>query len=92
MQVLRYGAVIGAGIIAAAASCVLLVFAGSLVLQLIMALSRDPSAGDSLGWLLVFTWPFWLALLLGAGGFAGVMTAFLVHKKLPGGDAAPGER
>ena len=83
MRLLRYGAVAAAGIVAAAASCALLAFAGVLGLQLIAALSRDPTAGDSFGWLLVFTWPIWLTLLLGAGGFVGVIAAAFVHKKLP---------
>jgi hypothetical protein len=91
MRWLRYGAVAAAGIVAGAASCVLLALAGALVLQLIAAFSSDPSVGDSFGWLLVFGWPVLLALLLGAGGFVGVVTAALVHKKLPGGDTAPGE-
>jgi hypothetical protein len=92
MRLLRYGAVAVAGIVAGLASAALLAVVGLLALQVMASLSRDPSAGDSYGWFLVFTWPIWLALLLGAGGFIGVGTAFFVHKKLPGGGASPDER
>ena len=74
MQWLRYAAATAAGIVAGAASSVALAFAGLLAMELIYG---DP---DSVGRLLVFTWPVWLGLLLGAGGLVGVISAMLVHK------------
>jgi hypothetical protein len=86
MRWLRYPIVAAAGIFAGAASSVALAFAGLQVMQLIYG---DP---DSVGWLLVFTWPVWLGLLLGAGGLVGVISAMFVHKKLLEGDTAPEQR
>jgi hypothetical protein len=92
MRWLHYPIVAAAGIVAGVASCIGLAFAASLAIQLIAALSGDPSMGDSFGWLLVFTWPIWLGLLLGAGGLIGVISAMFVHKKLLDGDTAPEQR
>jgi hypothetical protein len=76
MRWLRYATVAAAGIVAGVAAAVALAFAGLLAMRLIFG---DP---DSVGWLIVFTWPVWLGLLLGAGGLAGVISAMLVHERL----------
>jgi hypothetical protein len=86
MRWLHYTAVTAAGIAAGAASFAALASAGLLAMQLIFG---DP---DSVGWLLVFTWPVWLGLLLGAGGLVGILSSMLVHKKLSERDTAPGQR
>lgn len=82
MRWLHYAAVAAAGIVAGAASSVALAFAGLLAMHLIFG---DP---DGVGWLLVFTWPVWLGLLLGGGGLVGIISAMLVHKKLSEGETA----
>jgi hypothetical protein len=86
MRWLNYTVVTATGIAAGVASSVALAFAGLLAMQLIFG---DP---DSVGWLLVFTWPVWLGLLLGAGGLVGIVSAMFVHKKLSEGGTAPGQR
>jgi hypothetical protein len=86
MRWLHYGAATAAGIAAGTASAVALAYAGLLAMQLIYG---DP---DAVGWLLVFTWPLWLPLLLGAGGLVGIISAMLVHKKLSDGGTALGQR
>jgi hypothetical protein len=86
MRWLHYTIVAAAGIVAGAASAIALAFAGLLTMRLIIG---EP---DSVGWLLVFTWPIWLGLLLGAGGLVGVISAMVVHKKLLEGDTAPEQR
>jgi hypothetical protein len=86
MRWLHYAIVAAAGIVAGAASAVALAFAGLLAMRLIIG---EP---DSVGWLLVFTWPVWLGLLLGAGGLVGVISAMFVHKKLLESETAPEQR
>lgn len=76
MRWLHYATVVVAGIVAGAASSVALAFAGLLVLRLIYG---DP---DAAGWLLVITLPVWPALLLGAAGLVGIISAMAVHKRL----------
>jgi ABC-type spermidine/putrescine transport system permease subunit I len=86
MRWLHYLIVAVAGIVTGAASLIALAFAGLLATRLIYG---DP---DSAGWLLVFTWPVWLSLLLGASGLVGIISAMFVHKKLLEGDATPEQR
>ncbi len=75
MRWLRYATVGIAGVVAGAISSVAFAFACLQAMQLIYD-------SDSAGWLLVFTWPVWLGLVLGAGVFVGIISAMFVHKKL----------
>ena len=86
MRWLHYPIVAAAGIVAGTACSVALAFAGLLALRLIIG------EDDSVGWLLVFTWPVWLGLLLGAGGLVGIISAMVVHKKLLEGHTASEQR
>lgn len=82
MRWLHYAIVAVSGIVAGAASAIALAFAGLLALRLLYA---DPDAG---GWILVFTWPIWVGLLLGAAGLGGIISAMAVHAKLLQGDTS----